>query len=369
LKNQRNLGLLIAVILVFVPPAKIIAQENPNCTTPAGENRFGAVTQFGWKFLYQADRLEQALVAMNEAGIGWARLNWAWKDMQPEEGPFDFSHYDMIAQLAAEYEVEILPILFAIPAWASTAPEELKAERGNLSPVDRYRPIDLEAWLNYVRVVVERYDGDGIDDAPDSPRMNYWELWNEPNISLFWPPEPDTQEYADLLKATHAAIKSADPTAKIVLGGLVGSGVRADGTGFLPDLYAAGAGEFFDVVSIHVYVHPVNGGIEFVQTVLENTRAVMDINGDEGKPIWLTEIGWSDAENAWGQPTASLEDIAAFLTDVYTTPLPAEIIFWYSFQNIFDDSPDVEHNFGLLNADFSPKPAYEALKIVTAGCR
>jgi len=87
----------------------------------------------------------------------------------------------------------------AVPAWSSTAPESLKAERGSLSPVDKYRPQNMQDWLHYVQKVVERYDGDGKDDAPGSPRISDWEVWNEQNIALFWPPAPNVDEYLDLL--------------------------------------------------------------------------------------------------------------------------------------------------------------------------
>ena len=93
----------------------------------------------------------------------------------------------------------------------------------------------------------------------------------------------------------------------------------------------------------------------------------MDENGDADIPLWLTEIGWSDAPDAWGQPTATPEEVAAFLTRVYTG-LPVDKIFWYNFRNIFDGSPDVEHNFGLVNNDFTPKPSYQAYAALRGKC-
>jgi hypothetical protein len=312
--------------------------------------------------------MELVLDLMADVGIGWVRLNWTWKDMQPVDGPFDYSHYDMITELAAERGIEILPILFTVPAWASTAPPELIAERGNLSPVDRYRPRDQTTWVTYVRNVVERYDGDGVDDAPGSPRLDYWEVWNEPNLALFWPPEPDVEEYFALLIATHETIRAADPTAQVVLGGMAGTGVNPGGGGYLQDLYDAGAAPYFDVISIHPYSHPMFGA-EPVRSVVESVRTVLNQNGDPATPIWVTEIGWSDAENAWGAPTASQDMIARFLTGIYSTPMDADIIFWYNFRDIFADSPDVEHNFGLLEGDFKAKPAFDAYLQISQACR
>lgn len=335
---------------------------------PTADNRFGVVEQLTWRFLYSAENMPTALELMGAAGIGWVRVNWSWKDMQPQPGTFDFSQFDLVAQMAAEYDIHLLPILLAVPAWASTAPPELIAERGSLSPVDKYRPRDLNEWLTYVRTVVERYDGDGLDDAPGSPRMDYWEVWNEENLSQYWPPQPDVNEYFELLQATYTAIKEVDPTAKIVLGGLSGSGVNAEGTGYLQQLYGLGGGDYFDVMSIHHYIHPaLVDNIERLQSSLTATRQVMDENGDGDVPLWLTEIGWSDAPNAWGQATAAQDEIAAYLTRVFTE-LPADKIFWYNFRNIFDGTTEVEHNFGLIYNDFTAKASYEALASVAGEC-
>jgi polysaccharide biosynthesis protein PslG len=358
-------AIFLSVCIVFLlNPVK--AQAQTAC--PADENRFGVVEQLTWRFLYSAENMPTALELMQAAGIGWVRVNWSWKDMQPQLGAFDFSQFDLAAQMAADYDIQLLPILLAVPAWASSAPPELIAEWGSLSPVDKYRPRDRDEWLTYVRTVVERYDGDGLDDAPGSPRMHYWEVWNEENLSQYWPPQPDVTEYFELLQATYTVIKEVDPTAKVVLGGLSGSGVNAEGSGYLQQLYRLGAGDYFDVMSIHHYIHPEReGNIEALQASLAATRQVMDNNGDSAVPLWLTEIGWSDAPNAWGQPTAAQDEIAAFLTRVYTE-LPADKIFWYNFRNVFDDSPEVEHNFGLIHNDFTTKPSYEALASLAAAC-
>ncbi len=360
---MRTLLALVAAALLLLTPRPFAAR------TVCDPERFGAVAHLAWSFFYRSpEEIARGLGMMRDAGIGWVRLNWSWKDFQPEPGPFEFENFDTVARLANEYDIELLPILITIPAWASTAPAEMIARLGDLAPVDRYRPDDLTDWLTYVRTVVERYDGDGIEDAPGSPRLSHWEVWNEPNLALYWVPEVNAVEYAEFLAITHETIKGADPTATVVLGGLSGSGVNNEGTGFLQQLYAAGAGAAFDVVGVHHYVHPARGSITGLREALEATRRVMDENGDEEKPLWLTEIGWSDAPEAWGQPTATREEIAAWLVQVYTTPLPVEKIFWYNFRNL-DVTDQVEHNFGLVERDFTPKPAYEAYAAVGEACR
>lgn len=354
------LSLSVVFAVVLLPPAR---PPSAACRSVSESNRFGVNEVLGWPGLYTPERLERSLSLMQAAGIGSVRVTWAWKDMQPQAGDsFDYTHLDAVAQSAAEHHVQILPILLAVPAWASSAPAALKAEKGNLSPVDHYRPNDIQDWLTYVHNVVERYDGDGIDDAPGSPRMAYWEVWNEENIALFWPDKPDAAEYLALLKATYQTIKAADPTAKVVLGGLA----NAD-SHYLQALYDLGGAPYFDVVSIHLYSYPAHG-IDPVVNAVSSIRNLMNASGDQAKPLWLTEIGWSDAANAWGAPTVSPDEIASFVTAVYSAPLPVDLIFWYNFRNIFPNSTDVEHNFGLVNADFTPKPSFKAYEALSMSC-
>jgi hypothetical protein len=366
----RNAGIVAGLICTSIALFSLFsgnAQTQVPCRSASGLNRFGVNEVLGWPGLYPPERLERSLGMMAAAGMGWVRLNWAWKDLQPQPGPFDYAHLDSVAWIAAEHHVQLLPILMAVPAWSSTAPEQLKAERGDLSPVDRYRPKNSADWLRYVTSVVERYDGDGLADAPGSPRMSYWEVWNEPNIPQFWPPRPDATEYLTLLKTTYQATKVADPTARVVLGGLANGGFNADGSSYLQALYSLGGARYFDVVSIHIYSHP-DQGIGPVLKQMEAVRAIMDRHGDRDKPLWLTEIGWSDAPDTGGAPTVSQDEMAAFVKAVYTALLPAEVIFWYNFRNIFPNSTDPEHNFGLVNADFSPKPAFRAYEALAAPC-
>ncbi len=53
-------------------------------------------------------------------------------------------------------------------------------------------------------------------------RVEYYEIWNEPNID-YWNPAPSPEEYGRLFKAAAAAIHATDPNAKTVFGGLSGA--------------------------------------------------------------------------------------------------------------------------------------------------
>jgi hypothetical protein len=110
-----------------------------------------------------------------------------------------------------------------------------------------------------------------------------WQIWNEPNIIGFWPPQPFEPRYIGLLRASRAAIKAADPGAKVVLAGLPNFSWL-----HMQKLYALGARKLFDVVAIHPYTRDPDGVI----TILQKNRQVMDANGDTTKPILADEVSW-----------------------------------------------------------------------------
>jgi hypothetical protein len=73
-------------------------------------------------------------------------------------------------------------------------------------------PKAMDAWLKFVRLVVDRYKG----------TIKYWEIWNEPNHFAFWGSEPDGKEYGRLVNAGAKVVKEVDPSAVILAGALAG---------------------------------------------------------------------------------------------------------------------------------------------------
>jgi hypothetical protein len=161
-----------------------------------------------------------------------------------------------------------------------------------------------------VRAVVERYDGDGIEDIGGNPRIAVWQLWNEPNHWETWPGTPE--EYGRLMEAGYQAAKEADPTAIVATGGLyVFDGQQEDSVGhqdglrFMDRVFAAypPAWNAFDAIAIHPFMPDVApdqpdmlskvtlwGRLKTTQDwMIERTAQY----GGIGRPMWITELGWS----------------------------------------------------------------------------
>lgn len=235
--------------------------------------KYGVCDHLDQPELYQSDQeMEQASQMIQDAGIQVLRVDMDWSLVQPSKGTYDWRRHDQIVTLAQKHGFEIMPILDYSSEWASTATNPKDGQDRLFAP-----PILAEyAWYAYK--AADRYKSD----------IHAWEIWNEPNLSFFWRPEPNPALYTALLQNAYLAIKYADPSAVVVFGGMAPNGYSP--AKFLQGVYEAGGRSFFDVVAYHPYTDP-NEGTSALKGRLERIRAVMIANGDINKPIWITEYG------------------------------------------------------------------------------
>lgn len=147
-----------------------------------------------------------------------------------------------------------------------------------------YRPKDVKAYQAWVRAAVERYDGDGKEDMPGlKTPAKYWQVDNEP---------PRGREgYGDLVRITAAAIKEADPEAKVVVGGLIppyGMLTRAYEKESLPILRDL-KGKDVDVIDFHWF--GLAGEWREMPEAIDRARRDMKECGFAEIPIWFAEMG------------------------------------------------------------------------------
>jgi hypothetical protein len=246
------------------------------------------VTDPGLDLPTQLDTMVSAGVESLRATFDWAAAqpyrNWnevpaAVKGEFTDVGgiPTQFTQLDEIVGLAAERGLTVMPTILDAPGWDGTS------GRGGVIA----RPVSVEPYANFVKALVHRYGPRGTfwinSDIPKVP-IRMWQIWNEPNIKVFWSAQPYAKSYVALLKAAHSAIKSADPGAKVVLAGLPNFSWIA-----LDRIYSVrGARSLFDIVAVHPYTKQPAGVI----TILSKVRAVMAAAGDGRKPMLADEISW-----------------------------------------------------------------------------
>lgn len=302
------------------------------------------------------------LAALEAEGIRWIRQDFLWHVVEPVQGTFDFGLYDALVDRAAADGVGFVPILQYGNPWA--APAGSDPDEFHVPPED---PADFAA---YAGAAAARFAG----------RVGAYEIWNEPNLGFrFWQPHEDPVAYGELLVQSAAAIRQADPTAQVVLGGLIYHPVLSPGAEvFLEDMYYyhwERLAASFDVFAFHPYTlypprvppevdDPVTGEVAAARMVAR-LRAVMAHYGDPGKPIWVTEVGWATLpDEVGGLPLPDEELQARWMVRSLLGLAGAGVERWFWFtlnDGPFYASYPPEDAFGLWRYDdpsdgFAPEP-------------
>jgi len=202
--------------------------------------------------------------------------------------------------------------------------------RGQTVP-GSWLPRDPQAYREYVRAVVERYDGDGQGDAPGSPVVRFWQVDNEPNLVR----QGTAQQYAQLVRMTYEAAHQASENCRIVLGG-VGGGPAPFGPGsaiegfrrfYVPVLRELD-GHGFDIFDFHWY-GGASGDYRQFGDVCREVRDSLDRFGFRHAEVWVTEMS-SYCGRPRGLPYQSEEQQAADLVKryVYSLSLGVKKVFW-----------------------------------------
>ncbi len=260
----------------------------------------------------------------------------------PNWSGYQWSRWDLIVQLTSAAGIQLDPQVVYTPDWASGVTATVKD-----GPRDT--PLSTQYYADFVYAAVMRYKG----------QIHYWEMWNEPDLSAHTWKDADTtkslQSYVNyILKPGYEAAKQADPTVQVVLGGL-GSDVD------MGKIYAAGGGPYFDIGNFHAYYEASSAD----STAMDHVRAAMNENGDQNKPLWLTEFGWSAS-------TASDEAVQANLVaGVYKIP-HLQAIFYYQLHDtaVYDPpgTPIKQVYWGLVSHDLTQhKPAFDAYQSARGG--
>ncbi len=293
-------------------------------------------------------------------GVGAVRLLLNWNLVEPRQGVRDWTYYDDYVGRLAASGIQAQPLLLGEPAWIPRFPRP---------PV--YTAVGRSSWRSFVAELAARYGRNGVfwkqhPTLPYLPMVD-WEVWNEPNLSGFWGARPNPRRYVRFLRLTGAGVGSADPQARIGIGGIFppprakfGVSLRT----FMRGVYRVhGSRSAFDAVSIHPYASRPKG----VLAACRELRGIMNRHGDRGTPMWVTEVGWSTGGTRLGKSPYKATDAsqARFLSRTYRRliarrfRLGLERVVWHTWQDAQPGTPWTLH-MGLIRFDESAKPSLAA---------
>jgi len=299
-------------------------------------------------------------------GAQWVRVAFSWNSVEPVDTTpeyFNWSTWDAEVSNAASADVSLIATVHGNPAWAAEYPG------GPLYPDH------VADFVELMQAAAERYDGDGTSDAPGSPVIQHWELYNEPDGASIFLAEAGYgywgdygAEYADLFRQVYPVVKAANPVAKLLIGGVAYERFREDDPGnpyvrqFLDDFFAAGGGNYFDIFNFHYYPgfahiwEPYGRELIGKTIYLRSKLAQYGLN----RPIVCTEIGeHSDASRGGSDEAQSRYVVKTF---AWTMAADLEYTTWFALRDITGDFPYI---YGLLNLNWQRKPSFYAYQTLT----
>lgn len=385
-------------------------------------NYFG-VNAFEWDFINPPDPLNLDTVRLNAIKhFTQVRHYLDWEKVEHTEGQYTFNpasngswNYDTMYQWCHDNGIEVLACIKTVPDWMQASwPEK---ERGNENVPVRYgRDYGTPAsYIEQARLAFQyaaRYGHNKVVDRslvrvdeaikpwPGGPHnvvktglglIRYIECDNERD--KWWQgrrAEQKPEEYAANLSAFYdghkgtmgkgVGVKNADPSMKVVMGGLAAPrpeyvkamidwclknrGRRADGSPDLP----------WDVINYHYYCNDADYNTAKKQTTgmpPEQTKAAevaerfveMAHKYAGDMPVWVTETGYDIKQTT--QQKIPLIGNKSVLETQADWSLRTCLLFSRAgiqkvfFYELFDDNPQSDMNFsnsGLINADRSPRP-------------
>jgi Glycosyl hydrolase catalytic core len=259
-----------------------------------------------WGAVPQETPTPEQFQRLKGGGVDSVRIPIEWGGVQQAPGgPINWSGPDGVIGRAATAGVEVLPFLTGAPSWA--VPTVFVPGTGKTSKAPARLPASgpaAGAWSNFLKAAVARYGPNGSfwAEHPEVPKrpIRAWQIWNEANFKYFVA-NPNPAEYGKLVKLSYTALKSADPAAQLVLGGLFAlpKGCRSKAkpkrvycaTDFLDAMYekTPGVKTKFNAVALHPYSY----FYPELTPRIEEFRQVLKANGDAAKGLWITELGWS----------------------------------------------------------------------------
>lgn len=250
---------------------------------------------------------------------------------------FDFTRVDAIYDQLLDIGIRPVVELSFMPSALASDPERtVFTYRGIISP-----PANWDEWHALVSALaahlVDRY---GIDEVAE------WgfEVWNEPNLVVFWSGTQD--EYFRLYDEAARAVKAVDSRLQV-------GGPSTAATEWVEALaaHAEQAGVALDFVSTHTY-----GNLPL------DTRPALRRRGCGGIPIWWTE--WGVGSTHFGAVHDGVLGAPFVLSGFAAAQGRVDALAYWVVSDHFEElgrPPRLFHNgFGLLSVGNLRKPRYWA---------
>lgn len=163
----------------------------------------------------------------------------------------------------------------------------------------------------FTKRLAETYGPNGVH--PGMP-IRAWEIINEPNYKRF--SVGNANAYRRILRAARKGLRSGDPRARIIFGGLSSiinkCELKATESAFLSDVLTPPNRCLVDAVAYHPYANTPELAQKRANDLVDVMRKELHLLGDSSSKddvqFWITELGWGIGNFTPPGPSVSKED-------------------------------------------------------------
>ena len=217
----------------------------------------------------------------------WVRPHpgpFIWNHIEKEKGKFNWEETDKYVVYAQEHNQIILATIWPHANWEQKSCKRKKAKSPFGKRFTKYlsKPCSMDDYKNFLLKLVDRYDGDGLNDMPGLTKpIKYWDVMNEPEFKMFF--KGSKEDFVEIFNFSSKVIKEKQPDAVIVMAGAAGMFPESKKYWkvVLPKIK-----DNFDIANIH-HISGPDGQCD-KQLWVDEFAALLK-SADVDKPIWLTE--------------------------------------------------------------------------------
>lgn len=277
---------------------------------------------------------QEYLALMRAAGITHFRFDHQWAGSERTKGVYTFGNVVQRAQdvIAAGLIPQVLI------GWA---PAFYRVNAADPNSAPDIRKGALEGWRAWVSKLMAALFAVGV---------RRFEVWNEPNFMFMQPVSPAL--WASLVRIVHEEASKISRRIVVVAGGVcpaVDQPTRSQGASMFYDNVLVADPAFFQVID-ELGIHPYAGDHTKLKAGQFWTKHVAHLQAIKPAelPLCGTEHGWKSGRNTED------ERVALYVDTILTWTEPAPVFVFSCF--------DFAEPYGLLTADGTPKPVYDAIK-------
>ena len=277
----------------------------------------------------------QSLELVKQIGAKKVRDDCLWKWIIKEDGQYSFTRYDKWIKECSDNGISVIPIMFG--------PGEYAGDDNKISSQE-----EIDGYIEFITAFAKHY-----------PQILEYEIWNEPND--LYTSEEDIMWYSKAVEASYKALKQINPDIRVISGATdTSDGAKVETLSFLNSMMNNNVYLYTDAISFHPYdVKKDNLTNELLYNKLNSHQNLINQNGGFIYS-YATEYGTSTH-----QPWGMTEEMQAIKIVTQTSILKKYNVksgCVYNVRNYGNNISTASNNYGILNYDYTPKPAYYALK-------